>query len=81
MKYIAPAAALALAATSATAGNLVFEAPVEEEVMEEEMAPMGSSAAGWIVPLLAIIAIGIAASDDDDAPASPAAPAVPATPS
>ncbi len=68
MKFF-PAAAAALAAmtTSATAGNLVFEAPVEEEVMEEEIVqPMGSSAAGWIVPLLAIIAIGIAASGDDD---------------
>ncbi len=81
MKMFAAATIAAfVVSTSVQAGNLVFEAPVEEEVMEEEeMAPMGSSAAGWLVPLLAIVAIGIAASSDDDSSSSSETVDIPAT--
>ncbi len=66
--FISATAISAFLCAQAMAGNIVFEAPVEEEVMmEEAVEPMGSSAAGWIVPVLALIAIGIAISDDDDA--------------
>lgn len=72
MKYIAPAAAIALAATQATAGSMV-EPEMEPmvEVVEEEPA----SSSGWILPLLAIglIAVIASSSDSTDAPA-PAPP-------
>ena len=54
-------------ATASYAGNLVFEAEEEEEIVIAE-EPMGSSNASWIIPLLAIGVIGlaIASSQDDD---------------
>ncbi len=68
MKYITAAASIAAlsVASAAYSGNLVFEAPVEQEVIEEE--PIGGSRAGWLVPVLAIaiIAAAIVLSDDDD---------------
>jgi hypothetical protein len=56
-----------LLASTAYAGNLIFEAEEEEEIIIAE-EPMGSSNASWIVPLLAIgiIGLAIAASQDDD---------------
>ncbi|MEO1549042.1 MAG: hypothetical protein AAFR93_01265 [Pseudomonadota bacterium] len=69
MKFITATIAAFAIASAASAGNPVFEAPVEVEVMEEEMVePVGSSAGGWIVPVLAVLAIAaaVAASDDDD---------------
>lgn len=75
MKYIVPAAAIALAATQATAGSLV-EPEMEPmvEVVEEE----SSSSSGWILPLLAIGIIAAVASSNSSsstvpgpAPASP----------
>ncbi len=66
MKLLWVLAALALSGTIAYSGNLVFEAPVEQEVIEEE--PIGGSRAGWLVPVLAIalIAAAVVLSDDDD---------------
>ncbi|MEM6466223.1 MAG: hypothetical protein AAF679_06940 [Pseudomonadota bacterium] len=69
MKFITATIAAFAIASAASAGNPVFEAPVEVEVMEEEemVEPVGSSAGGWIVPVLAVLAIAaaVAASDDD----------------
>ncbi len=68
MKFVVAAASIAAlyVASAASAGNLVFEAPVEQEVIEEE--PIGGSRAGWLVPVLAIalIAAAVVLSDDDD---------------
>ncbi len=70
MKFLtASISAFAFAAAgTASAGNLVFEAEEEQEVIIVEDEPMGSSNAAWIVPLLAIGVIGlaIASSGDDD---------------
>ncbi len=62
--FIAPIAAT-ISATAASAGSLVYTAPVETMVVDD--APMGSSGA-WIIPLIAIglIALAISSSDSDD---------------
>ena len=67
MKFVATTTAALLLAGTAFAGNLVFEAPVEEEVVVQE-EPMGGSNAAWLVPLLAIglIALAVSGGDDDD---------------
>jgi len=61
MKKIALAAALALAATSANAGSVTPMAA--EPVMMVEPEPAGSSALTWIIPLVAIAAIALAAEN------------------
>ena len=62
MKKIALAAALAMAATSASAGNVApMAADPVPMVMEEKAA--GSGALAWIVPLVAIAAIALAAEN------------------
>ncbi len=69
LTILSVSAGLALA-PMAQAGNLIFEAPVEQQVDEAE--PIGGSGRGWIVPVLAIaiVAAAIIANDDDDEPAS-----------
>ncbi len=76
MKYIAPAAAIALAATQVSAGSMI-EPEMEPmvEVAQEEPA----SSSGWILPLLAIglmVALVGSSSDSTEAPA-PQPPAPP----
>ncbi len=71
MKYLTTAisAIAIMTAPLATAGTLVFEGEVEQEVLVADEAPMGGSNAAWIVPLIAIAVIGLAISsggDDDD---------------
>ena len=69
MRIVAYTAAAVIAAGTAFAGTLVFEAEEEEEIVIVEDEPMGSSNASWIIPLLAIGVIGLAiasSSDDDD---------------
>ena len=68
MRIVAYTAAAIIAAGTAFAGTLVFEAEEEEEIIIADEEPMGSSNASWIVPLLAIGVIGlaIASSGDDD---------------
>lgn len=61
MKVVALAAAATLAAGAAFAGNvapMVMDAP-----MMVEPAPAGSGALAWIIPLVAIAAIALAADD------------------
>ena len=62
MKKIALAAALALAATSASAGNVAPMAADPAPVVMDA-APAGSGALAWIVPLVAIAAIALAAEN------------------
>ena len=69
MKFVLATVCSFALATQAIAGNLVFEAGEEEEIIIVEDEPMGSSNASWIIPLLAIGVIGLAiasSSDDDD---------------
>ena len=62
MKKLALAAAFSMAATTAFAGNVVpMAAEPMEMVMEEKSA--GSSALTWIIPLVAIAAIALAAEN------------------
>jgi len=65
MKAIAFAAALVLAAGTASAGNV---APVVEDapplvVEPEAPAAAGSSPLVWLIPIVAVVAIALAASD------------------
>ncbi|NNU79401.1 hypothetical protein HMH01_03020 [Halovulum dunhuangense] len=63
MKNLALTAAVLFAAAPAFAGNVeVFVAPEEPVVVEE---PMGGSNAGWVVPLLALVVVGIAIASSD----------------
>lgn len=68
MKFVklAAAAALAVSATTATAGGL---APTVTEqppiVVEPEMAPK-SSLSGWVVPAIALALIAAAAASSSD---------------
>lgn len=63
MKLVAMTSAALLAATTAFAGNLTYEAPAEEAVAVEE-ASTGSGS--WIIPLVAIAAIALAVSANQD---------------
>ena len=62
MKKIALAAALAVSATHAFAGG--YNAPVveAEPVVVEEKA---SSSAGWVVPVLLLVAVGAAVASNN----------------
>jgi hypothetical protein len=68
MKLIVSTAAALLLAGQAFAGNLVFEAPPEQEiVVAEPAAPMGGSrAAAWIIPAIGLAAVAWALANDDD---------------
>jgi hypothetical protein len=63
---IATTAIIALLASAASAGNLLMEAPVEAEVIND--APVGSMGAvgAWLIPLLAVGLVALAASQSDD---------------
>ena len=64
MKLFWTVLGLAVVAGAAYAGNLdTFVAPAEVVPADE---PMGGSNAAWIVPLLAIALIAVAASGNDD---------------
>ena len=65
MKLIVSTAAALLLAGQAFAGALVFEAPVEEEIIVAEPAPMGGSNAAWIIPEIGLAAVAYAISNDD----------------
>jgi hypothetical protein len=56
MKKIALAAALSVAATSAFAGGAT-------EAMPEEVKGASSSAGGYVVPLLLLVALAVAAAN------------------
>jgi hypothetical protein len=64
MKLIISTAAALLLAGQAFAGALVFEAPVEEEIIVAEPEPMGFNAA-WLIPVIGLAAIAYAISNDD----------------
>ncbi|MFO1105646.1 MAG: hypothetical protein U1E34_06065 [Amaricoccus sp.] len=66
MKLIATtAAAAALLAGQAFAGNLVYEAPAEPAVVTAPAAPMGGSNAAWLIPVIGLAAIAYAISNDN----------------
>lgn len=68
MKLVALTSAALLAATTAFAGNVNFEAPVEVPVVEETPTTGGSGSGAWLIPAVAIVAIAAAviASQNDD---------------
>ena len=68
MKLIVSTAAAALLAGQAFAGALVFEPPVEQEIVvaEPAPAPMGGFNAAWIIPVIGLAAIAYAIANDDD---------------
>lgn len=67
MKFVISTAVALLMAGQAFAGALVFEAPVEQEVIvAEPAAPIGGSNAAWIIPVIALAAIAYAIANDDD---------------
>lgn len=69
MKLIISTATALLLAGQAFAGALVFEAPVEEEIVVAEPAPapapMGGFNAAWIIPVIGLAAVAYAVTNDD----------------
>ena len=63
MKTIALAAAVTFAATSSFAGTMAPMVMDEKPMVEMVEEPAGSGALGWIIPVVAIVAIAAAASD------------------
>jgi hypothetical protein len=63
MKLIALTSALTVAASSAFAGALAFDAPVLPEMIAEEAGSMGGSGL-WLIPLLLIALIFFAGQDE-----------------
>lgn len=63
MKYVVTTATAVMLAGQAYAGALVFEPPVEEEIVIAEPAPAGGSNAAWIIPVIALAAIIYAVTD------------------
>jgi hypothetical protein len=66
MKLIVSTAMSLLLASQAFAGALIFEPPVEQEVVVAEPAPMGGPNLAWLIPVIGLAAIAYAISDDDD---------------
>ena len=62
MKLLTLTSALTVAASSAFAGALAFEAPVLPEMIVEESGSMGGSGM-WLIPLLAIALIFLMMKD------------------
>jgi hypothetical protein len=62
MKLFALTCALTVAASSAFAGALAFDAPVLPEMIVEETGSMGGSGL-WLIPLLAIALIFLVMKD------------------
>lgn len=67
MKLIALTSALTVAASSAFAGALAFEAPVLPEMIVDEAGSMGGSGL-WLIPLLAIALIFLLMKDGGSDP-------------
>lgn len=65
MKYIAPVAALALAATQVSAGSLVTP---DVEPMIEVAEEQSAVSADWVVPLLAVGMIAVIISNKGSGP-------------
>ncbi len=65
-----------MAGVQAEAGNLTFSGDTARQEIEVDEAPIGgSSAADWVIPLVAIAVIGLAISArDDDEPATSTKP-------
>lgn len=66
MKLIVSTAMSLLLASQAFAGALIFEPPVEEEIVVAEPAPMGGPNLAWLIPVLGLAAIAYAIADDGD---------------
>ncbi|HLS58505.1 MAG TPA: hypothetical protein VK022_02650 [Paracoccaceae bacterium] len=65
MKLIVSTAAALLLATQAFAGALVYEPPVQEEVVVAEPQPVASGPnLAWIIPVIGLAAIAYAIADD-----------------
>lgn len=68
MKFLLATVTAAALATSATAGTVTFDAPVEPDVIVvEDPGSMGGSGV-WLIPLLAIGLIALAVSSNNDSP-------------
>ena len=65
MKLIVSTAAALLLAGQAMAGALIFEPPVEEEIIVAEPAPMVGPNLAWLIPVIGLAAIIYAIADDD----------------
>ena len=65
MKKLALAAAIAFASTSAYAGNVAPVVADEPPLVVEPEAPAasGSNPLVWLIPVVAVVAIALAASD------------------
>lgn len=71
MRIIGAAALAAMLATQAHAGALVFDLPVESEVIVAPAAAATAFNPLWLLPLVALAAVAIAANsggDDNDSP-------------
>ena len=65
MKLIVSTAAALLLATQAFAGALVYEPPVQEEVVVAEPQPVASGPnLAWIIPVIGLAAIAYEIADD-----------------
>ena len=63
MKLIALTTAAVFATTSAFAGTLELMVMDEKPMVEMVEEPAGSGALAWIIPVIAIVAIAVAADD------------------
>lgn len=66
MKLVALTSAALLAATTAFAGNMNFEAPAEDAVIVETTPPAATGSAGstgWLLPVGAVVLLALALSE------------------
>jgi hypothetical protein len=64
MKLIASTAAALLLAGQAYAGALIFEPPVEEEIIVAAPAPVAGPNLAWLIPVIGLAAIAYAIASD-----------------
>jgi hypothetical protein len=65
MKYLVSTAAALLLAGQAMAGALIFEPPVQEEIIVAEPAPVAGPNLAWLIPVIGLAAIAYAIASDD----------------
>jgi len=62
MKKVISALAILAFTTSVNAGTLVYTPEVQPDIIAEEAGPLGSGSGAWLIPLIVLALIALAAS-------------------
>ena len=66
MKTIIAAITILAFASSGNAGTLLYTPEVQSEIVAEEAGPLGSGSGAWLIPLIVLALIALAASSTNN---------------